>query len=161
MQRITAVKRDTLIFIVNKLSMNTWPVEHKQQRDSENACAIGDSYLGIRADTAIRCRSYDLRCRCSQVAVAHNTRLGHPKAKDQVVSPQGCIVISTSRSAGLLWVHRITGERKNVLFVFKIIWVMWSQLLKTGHVLVKCEDTYLGSTRGMSICSRVKTYGQA
>lgn len=115
MHRITDVKCDTLTLNVNKLSMNTWPGEHKPQSDWEKAHATGDGYLGIGADTAVRCRGYDLRCRGSQVAVAHNTRLGHPKAKDQVVSPQRYIVISAARSAGLLCIHRIADEKKNAL----------------------------------------------
>lgn len=70
----------------------------------------GASYLVIVADTAVRCGGRDLRCRCSQMAGAHDTGLGHPKAKDQVVSPQGYVTVPTARGAGLLCIHWVTGE---------------------------------------------------
>lgn len=53
------------------------------------------SYLVIVADTAVR-RGQDLGCRCSQMAGAHDTRLGDPEAKDQVVSPQGNVIVPTA-----------------------------------------------------------------
>lgn len=84
----------------------------------------GGSYLVIVADTAVRRGGRDLRCRCSQMAGAHDTGLGHPKAKDQVVSPQGYVIVPTTRRAGLLRIHRVTGEshKKKVrsLFLFEL-----------------------------------------
>lgn len=44
------------------------------------------------------------------MAGAHDTGLGHPKAKDQVVSPQGYIIVPTARRARLLRIHWVTGE---------------------------------------------------
>lgn len=82
------------------------------------------SYLVIVADTAVR-RGQDLGCRCSQMAGAHDTGLGNPEAKDQVVSPQGNVIVPTACGAGLLCVHRITGEshenRVRSLFFF-LLW---------------------------------------
>ena len=44
------------------------------------------------------------------MAGAHDTGLGNPEAKDQVVSPQGDVTVPTARGAGLLCIHRVTGE---------------------------------------------------
>lgn len=70
----------------------------------------GGSYLGIVADTTVRCGGHDLRCRRSQMAGAHDTGLGHPKAKDEIVPPQCHVTVTTARGARLLRIHRVTGE---------------------------------------------------
>lgn len=44
------------------------------------------------------------------MAGAHDTGLGHTETKDQVVSPQGDVVVPTARRAGLLCIHWVTGE---------------------------------------------------
>lgn len=44
------------------------------------------------------------------MAGAHDTGLGYPKAKDQIVSPQGYVTVPTARRAGLLGVHWVTDE---------------------------------------------------
>lgn len=54
------------------------------------------------------------------MAGAHDTGLGHPKAKDQVVSPQGYVSVPTARGAGLLCIYWVTSEshRKEIFIRF-------------------------------------------
>lgn len=46
------------------------------------------------------------------MAGAHDTGLGHPKAQDQVVPPQGYVTVPAARRAGLLRVHWVAGESR-------------------------------------------------
>lgn len=69
------------------------------------------------------------------MAGAHDTGLGHPEAKDQVVSPQGYVIVPAARRAGLLCIHWVTGEshkKKRRLFL--------SEMLLTRGVFFICSE---------------------
>lgn len=95
--------------ILKSLNVNRLRTNTSFPRDN----ALGDllgGYLVIVAGAAVERGCRDLRCRRSQMAGAHDTGLGNPEAKDQVVSPQRDVIVPAARRAGLLRIHWVTGE---------------------------------------------------
>lgn len=80
---------------------------------------------------------------------AHDTGLGHPKAKDQVVSPQSYVTVPTARGAGLLCIHWVTGESfKNIIRSLYL-----SKLFLTGNL----EEGFLNAMGNCYEVAMLKT----
>lgn len=69
------------------------------------------------------------------MAGAHDTGLGHPKAKDQVVSPQCYVIVPASRRAGLLRIHWVAVES----YRNKIRSLFLSELFLTWNLLFQMQ----------------------
>lgn len=71
------------------------------------------------------------------MARAHDTGLRHPKAEDQVVSPQRDVTVPTARGAGLLCIHRVTGESFQKEMLLDPFWRKKSKQFLTGNLRVE------------------------
>ena len=70
---------------------------------------VGTHFVVVAA-AAITGRGHDLRRGGSEVARAHNARLGHPEAQDQVVPPQGDVAVTRTCGARLFSVRWVAGK---------------------------------------------------
>lgn len=66
---------------------------------------LAQTHLVVIRHTAIRRGSSDLWCWSPEVTGGHDARLSHTEAKDQVVTPQGDVVVTGACCASLLSIH--------------------------------------------------------